>query len=119
VISSAHQLRIRGCDIVASQYTHADPMRRRRRIAVVWQIAADDVRARQICMDHRLRGSLRLMPVEVVEVTESSVRRPPVVPVCRHGDLEIIVGRHSFPHSARVRATGLSKPHEGDGQPSD
>jgi len=105
LVRSAHQLRIRRSHIVAPQYTHADAVRRRHPIAVVGQIAADDVRAREIRMDHRLRRSLRLMPVDVAEVTESSIRRSPVVPVRSHGDPEIVVRFHGGPPAFGPRAS--------------
>ena len=59
---------------------HEQIVRRRRRIALVWDLAADEIGARDKPVEQVMRRSIGLPPVHAPDVSNSDFRVLPAVP---------------------------------------
>jgi len=78
------------------RHAHANA-RRQRRTSRLTRVIPVDRRAREVSVEHGMRGSLRLVPMHVDQIAESSVRDPSVVPIGTHTDGELL-RRHHHQH---------------------
>jgi hypothetical protein len=76
------------------EHTDVEGMRRGHGIALVWNVAAQDVGAGHVTMYQGVRGAWRLVPMHIAKVGESSGRSLTVVPAGMQTNRNIVVSLH-------------------------